>query len=49
MDIEKIKQIVNAAIPENYQEQLIIETLAEDKNVIPMILKVIDTERKSRR
>lgn len=46
MDIEKIRQIVNnEQSPVDHMENGIIQVLAKDQNVIPMILKIIEVER----
>lgn len=47
MNIEKIKEIVNDNTQSNdYKKLLIVEVLAEDKSIIPMILSVLESERK---
>ena len=48
MNLKKIREILNMNIPEDYQEQLIIQVLSEDKNVIPTLLKILEIERKSK-
>ena len=46
MDLEKIREIVNReSLPEEAKEFLIIQVLATDKKVIPLIMKVLDEER----
>lgn len=45
MDIEKIKEIINSGLPEDYQEDAILSVLADDKKVIPYIMKILEHER----
>ena len=49
MDIKTIKSIVNSDSPNNIKEMLIIRELSADKNVIPMIMEILQTERKSQK
>ena len=46
MDIKSIKQIVNSDLPSDYQEEAILSILADDKKVIPYIMKILENERK---
>ena len=46
MDIKSIKQIVNSDLPSDYQEEVILSILADDKKVIPYIMKILENERK---
>lgn len=45
MDLNKIKEIVNSDIPNEYKEYSIVEVLANDENVIPTIMKILDRDR----
>ena len=45
MNVEKIKQIVNADISEEQKEIMIINVISEDKKVIPIILDILQSER----
>lgn len=50
MDINKIKQVVNSSVITDAQkESYILSILSEDKNVIPMILGILDAERDTNR
>ena len=46
MDLKTIKEIVNSGAKDEIQEALIINTLANDEKVIPMILEILSSERK---
>ena len=46
MDIKTIKQIVNSELPIDHQQKAILSVLANDKNVIPYIMKILENERK---
>lgn len=49
MDILSIKSIVNSdQLPEDMRASMIISVLAKDKEVIPLILEIIDVERKQK-
>lgn len=45
MDLKLIREWVNSGVPDDMVEMAIIRILAEDKNVIPKILELLDTER----
>lgn len=45
MDLKTIKQILDTDIPDIVKERLIINVLAEDSKVIPMILNILESER----
>jgi hypothetical protein len=45
MNIKKITEIVNLPIPEEMKKSYIIDVLAQDKTVIPTILKILEEER----
>lgn len=49
MDIKTIKTIVNGNQPNDIKEMLVIGVLATDKNAIPMVMKILETERKSQK
>ena len=49
MDIKTIKSIANSEQPNDVKEMLIIRVLATDKNVIPMIMDILQAERKSQK
>ncbi len=46
MDLKKIGEILGEWYPDNVKEALIIELLANDEQVIPRILKILDVERR---
>jgi hypothetical protein len=48
MDIDSIKKIVNSNIPDESKRQCIIGILANDKDVIPEILQILNEERKQK-
>jgi len=45
MNLKKIKEVFDYNIPDEAKEKLIIRILAEDKNVIPTIMEILDYER----
>lgn len=45
MDVKKIKDIVNSDLPTNYQEKAILSVIANDNNVIPYIMEILENER----
>jgi len=45
MNIKKLKSIINSELPEYVIESQVINLLAKDKNVIPDILKILESER----
>ena len=49
MDIKKIREIVSLGLPEQTIEMLILGVIAEDKNAIPTILKILESERNDNR
>lgn len=48
MDIKKIKEIVNLEISDEQKERYILGIIADDKNAIPTILKILGKEREKR-
>jgi hypothetical protein len=46
MDINGIQQIINSSASDEQKEWLIIELLSKDESVIPMMMKILDTERR---
>lgn len=49
MDIEKIKEIIDAGIGGEWAEQEIIKVLAADENVIPFIMRILFYEREQKK
>ena len=45
MDIKKIRDIINLNLPDEVTENYLIAIIAEDKNVIPTILTLLNGER----
>jgi len=43
MNLQDIKAIVNSGLP-NW-ENMLLEEIAKDKNAIPMVMRMLDTER----
>ena len=49
MDLGKIKKIVNSDdLPDVFKSKLIIDVIAKDKNSIPDILNILNSERKQK-
>lgn len=46
LDIYKIKEVIQLDISEEQKEQYILGIIANDKNAIPIILKILNNERK---
>ena len=46
MDLKLLQYIVNSEMDTEQQEYLIIQTLAKDKKVIPIIMDILAEERK---
>lgn len=49
MNIDKIREILDAGLPEGITQAAIISVLAEDERVVPMILDLLDQERKTKK
>ena len=45
MDLEKIKNIVNSKITDELKCHLIVDCLAKDEQVIPLMLQILQVER----
>lgn len=48
MKIENIRTVVNSNLPDSLKERTILHILADDKNVIPYLLIMLQTERESK-
>ena len=46
MNIKEITQIVNSDLPNSIKESLILLTLANDPQIIPYMLEILENERK---
>jgi hypothetical protein len=50
MDLKKLKAIlINDDLPDDHKKYLIIKVLSDDKEVIPMILEILDVERENKK
>lgn len=47
MDLDGIKEIINGNLPEEIKVSQIINLIAEDENVIPTIMLMLASERKT--
>jgi len=47
MDLQKLKEIINSDIPDKAKESFIIELLANDEKVIPTLMLILESERKT--
>ena len=45
MNLKLLKSILNQDLPEEIQENLIINVLSKDENVVPLVMKIINAER----
>lgn len=45
MNIKEIKLIINSGLPDDVVKSEIINSLAKDENVIPIIMKILERER----
>lgn len=45
MDIKEIRKIINSELSDEYTEKMIINILAKDEKVIPMVMKILEQER----
>ena len=48
MDVNKIQGITNLGISDKQKEMAILSVIAEDKNAIPIILRILNSEREKR-
>lgn len=48
MNVKKIKEIVNLDISDEQKEIYILSIIADDKNAIPTILNILNSEREKR-
>ncbi len=46
MDIKHIQEVVNSTLSDEQKETLIIDILSQDEKIIPLIMRILDTERK---
>ena len=45
MNIDEIKKVIISGLPLDFVEREIVNIIAKDKNVIPTILKILNSER----
>jgi hypothetical protein len=46
MNIQELKTIINSGLPEDIVKSEIINSLARDENIIPVIMRILERERK---
>jgi hypothetical protein len=49
MDLKGLKEILNGGYPDDMKRQLVIKILADDEQVIPDILNILEYERKRKK
>ena len=45
MNIKELKSIINSALPDDVIKSEIINSLAKDENVIPVVIRILERER----
>ena len=45
MNLQELKSIINSGLPDDVVKSEIINSLAKDENVIPVIMKILERER----
>lgn len=45
MNIKELKSIINSELPDDVIKSEIINSLAKDENVIPVVMKILERER----
>ena len=45
MNIKELKSIINSALPDDVIKSEIINSLAKDENVIPVVMRILERER----
>lgn len=45
MNIKELKSIINSGLPDDVIKSEIINSLAKDENVIPVVMKILERER----
>lgn len=45
MNLQELKSIINSGLPDEVVKSEIINSLAKDENVIPVIMKILERER----
>mgnify|MGYP001458623716 FL=1 len=45
MNVQELKSIINSALPDDVIKSEIINSLAKDENVIPVVMRILERER----
>jgi hypothetical protein len=45
MNLQELKSIINSGLPDDVLKSEIINSLAKDENVIPVVMKILERER----
>lgn len=45
MNLQELKSIINSGLPDDVVKSEIINSLAKDENIIPIIMKILERER----
>ena len=45
MNLQELKSIINSGLPDDVIKSEIINSLAKDENVIPVVMKILERER----
>lgn len=45
MNLQELKSIINSGLPDEVVKSEIINSLAKDENVIPVVMKILERER----
>ncbi len=48
MNLKAIRQVIESDLPDEEKEGAIIKILAEDKNVIPLVMEILEAEREKK-
>lgn len=45
MNLQELKSIINSGLPDDVVKSEIINSLAKDENIIPVVMKILERER----
>ena len=45
MNVQELKSIINSGLPDDVVKSEIINSLAKDENVIPVVMRILERER----
>jgi hypothetical protein len=45
MNLQELKSIINSGLPDDVVKSKIINSIAKDENVIPVVMKILERER----